>query len=178
MPAITITIGVATCAKFIAEYLGLIGSTVSNTSVLRHEPLISAIAFLNEAKNCTDETLMIKYLDDARRNFRKAVSLEENERKVTALLGVAMCQKMLGDYANSKINIQGIKNVTLSRSEIARIRALQAVQHFSHLYVPVMIVPPYIDLMNQRRADLESFKNSAMKFNNKLSSLVPPTVII
>ncbi len=175
MPAITITIGVATCAKFIAEYLGLIESTVSNTSVLRHEPLISATAFLNEAKNCTDETLMIKYLDDARRNFRKAVSLEENERKVTALLGVAMCQKMLGDYANSKINIQGIKNVTLSRSEIARIRTIQVV--FSRTIIGAFAVKK-LNLMKKRQDKLELFKISAMKFNDKLSSLVPPTVII
>ena len=102
MAAITLTIGVATCAKYIAEYLGLVESVSSNTSAIRHEPLKSAIAFLNEAKNCKEESLMIKYLDDARRDFRKAVSLEENEKKVSALLGVAMCQSMLGDYFNSK----------------------------------------------------------------------------
>ncbi len=106
MPAVTITIGVATCAKFIAEYLGLIESVAKNTSKLCHEPFKSAIAFLKEAKNCEEVTTMQKYLDDARRNFRKAVSLEEDEKKVCSILGLAMCQRMLGDEVNANINIK------------------------------------------------------------------------
>lgn len=75
MTTFALTIGIAPCAKFIAEYLGLIQNVPSDISKLRHEPLQSAIAWFNNAKNCTDKKLMENYIHDARRKFMKAISL-------------------------------------------------------------------------------------------------------
>lgn len=174
MLSITLTIGAVTCAKFVAEYLGLIESTTANTRLLRHESLRSAIAWFENARDCNDSSLMIEYLHDARREFMKAISLEENENKVAAILGLSTCQCLLGDAINSQNNIQKIKEVKLSFSEKSIIVAMHiAADIFSPVVMMIaMITKPSIrDHIRQREQELEEYKKDALQFNTKLLTL-------
>lgn len=171
MPAVTITIGVATCAKFITEYLGLIESAAINTSKLRHEPLKSAIAWFKNAKNCSDVAIMKTYLNDARRDFMKAISLEQNENKVAAILGLSMCQLLLGDRVNANRNIQEINDVRLSVVEITK-RALKR-QPNGVSELVLWATPVGRNMLRTRwimseEENFETYKEDVMAFNRKL----------
>ena len=166
MPGVTLTIGVATCAKFVAEYLGLIESATENTSKLRHEPLKSAINWFNHARTCDkDKKLMQTYLDDARHKFMEAISLEDDENKIAAIVGLCMCQKLLGDEKNARINMQKIKDVELTKGAIMRATA-------KFLLAPPLLREVLITRATFKRTEsFETFKNQAIQFNDQLLAL-------
>lgn len=165
MPAVTLSLGVATCAKFVAEYLGVVASASANTTRLRHAPLNSAVAWLNNAKNCKDRETMKDYLNDARRGFMDAISLEEDENKIAAIVGLSMCQYMLGDKTNAKNNLQKVNDVTLSIVTITRACAKYAL-------LPELIrTPLIIHAKLKREENFEEYKTNAQKFNEKVLSL-------
>ena len=118
MPAITLTIGVASCATFIAEYLGLIDGAKTNSSIILHESLKSAVDWLENAKNCSDKTLMQTYLGYALEKFMEAKNREKFENKIAAILGLSMCQLMLGDKSNAEKNIQDIKKCLFHKQRL------------------------------------------------------------
>ena len=102
--------------KSIAEYLGLIESTNSLLNKLVHQAFKAAQSNLEHAYNSSGTTQM-DYLRQARNEFNQAVGVEDNEAKIYALLGLAMCQHFLGDEINAKNTMYKIRNVELSRSE-------------------------------------------------------------
>ncbi len=165
MPAITLSIGVATCAKFVAEYIGLVASATANTSKLVHTPFNSAIEWLNNAKNCKDPAIMKDYLNDARKGFMDAISLEEDENKIAAIVGLSMCQYMLGDKTNAKNNLQKVNDVTLSIGTITR-----ACAKYALLPEPIR-TPLIIHAKLKREENFEEYKTNAQKFNEKVLSL-------
>lgn len=178
MATFTLTIGVASCAKYIAEYLGLIESVSSDVSKLRHEPLQSAIAWFNNAKNCTDEELMGNYIHDARREFMKAISLEDNENKISAILGLCLCQHILGDETNATNNLQKIDEVVLTNTEKIKgatkgVGFAVLVAHVSLLtgkpILPISTAGKMVSRIPQWRIDcFERFKQNAHQLSEKL----------
>jgi len=165
MATLIISFGIATCVKFISEYLGIIEGADSNTQKLRHEPLISALSWLYNANNCKNKDMMQTYLHDARREFMKAVSLEEDENKITALLGLAMCQQMFGDKINAQNNLARIKDVSLSAGAIARANA-------KYIVCPPILREVLIAKTTKTRyKDFNHFQAEALRFNTKLLAL-------
>lgn len=174
MPALVLNIGVATCAKFIAEYLGLIENTSANTAALRHEPLKSAISWFENANNCTKEPLMLNYLQDARRKFMEAVSLEEYENKITAILGLSFCQLMLGDRENAEKSIQGINNVNISQAEVIKRAGKEIILRSDlvlHAKWDILYLRCYKDLLRGIPLDLRDIPLSPIKYENYLFEL-------
>lgn len=47
-----------------------------------------------------------------------AVVVEENENKIAALVGLAMCQHLLGDSYNVSVTFHRIDGVCLTRSQV------------------------------------------------------------
>ena len=165
MPAITLTLGVATCVKFVAEYLGLIESVVDNTSKLRHQPLNSAINWFNNAKNCKDKATMHTYLDDARREFMKATSLEEDENLISAYVGLSTCQYILGDKTNALENLKMINTIELSNGAIMREIA-------KYMLLPAILREIMIAKATKARKNaFIVFKSKSLELSNKYLAL-------
>lgn len=76
--------------KSIAEYLGLIESTNLLLNKLIHQAFRSAISNLEYAYYSSG-SIQKDYLRQARNEFNQAVAVEDNEAKIYALLGLAMC---------------------------------------------------------------------------------------
>ena len=109
--------------KSIAEYLGLIESTNSLLSKLVHQAFKAAQSNLENAYYSSGATRM-DYLRQARNEFNQAVAVEDNEAKIYALLGLALCQHFLGDPNNAKRTMAKIRIVELSRAEKFKYGAL------------------------------------------------------
>lgn len=82
--------------KAIGEYLGFIEGSNTMLQKLVHQSFQSVKLNFEYAYN-TNGTKQIEYLKIARSEFIRAVSVEENEAKISALLGLAMCQHWLND---------------------------------------------------------------------------------
>lgn len=119
--------------KSIAEYLGLIESTNSLLNKLIHQAFRSAKSNLEYAHNSSG-TIQMDYLRQARNEFNQAVAVEDNEAKIYALLGLAMCQHFLGDESNATRNMAKIRTVELSRSEKFKYGAIGVISTVSPLY--------------------------------------------
>lgn len=116
--------------KAIGEYLGFIEGSNTMLQKLVHQSFQSAKLNLEYAYN-TNETKQIEYLKVARSEFIRAVSVEENEAKISALLGLAMCQHWLNDQSNSNLTFLKIKDVQLTKSEKTKYAAVDAFAHSS-----------------------------------------------
>lgn len=91
----------------ILDYTRLIQENIQS---FMHIYFKSAYENLNYALN-SDGDNQISYLKQARNRFIDAASIERNENLILSYLGLAMCQVMLDDVANSKISINKIKTV-------------------------------------------------------------------
>ena len=120
--------------KSIAEYLGLVESTNSLLNKLAHQAFRSAISNLEYSYNSSG-TIQRDYLRQARNEFNQAGAVEDNEAKIYALLGLAMCQHFLGDESNATRNRAKIKTVELTLSEKFKYRAIDV----------IAIPPDYMD---------------------------------
>lgn len=109
----------ATVVQSIAAYLGLIDSVSSETKKLLHQSFLSAVDLLNFAKNVSGEQQKV-YLNQALLKFVEATAVEKNENLVSAFLGLAMCQHLLGDYENAKLSMESLEKVELSFGEILK----------------------------------------------------------
>lgn len=107
-------------ASSIAAYLGLIDNVSSNVQKLVHAPFKSAISNLKSASTSSNSTNSQIYIRQALIEFNQATALEDNENLISALIVKAMCQHLLGDYANRDMTLSSIKDVNLSRSEKAK----------------------------------------------------------
>lgn len=106
-------------ASKIAEYFGLIEGVDTKVTKLLHQAFNSAKANLEYARNTTGQN-QIDYIKQARVEFNQAVAVEENENKILALVGLAMCQYLLGETSNANVTFDRISSVTLTRAEIAK----------------------------------------------------------
>lgn len=120
-------------SKSIAEYLGLIESTNSLLNKLVHQAFKAAQSNLQYAYDSSGATQM-DYLRQARNEFNQAVAVEDNEAKIYALLGLALCQHFLGDPSNARRTMAKIRNVELSRSEKFKYGTLSVISTVSPLY--------------------------------------------
>ena len=119
MEPITISTGtIAILSKSLASFLGFMEESSKYTKMLVHAPLQSAKSCFEDAKRSTGDVQRFQHLlQEAEKNFRQAVALEENELKVVALLGLSLCQLLLNDKANASSNFRKIQEVDLSDSE-------------------------------------------------------------
>lgn len=110
-------------ASKIAEYFGLIEGVNTKVTKLLHQAFNSAKANLEYARNATGQN-QIDYIKQARVEFNQAVAVEENENKILALTGLAMCQYLLGETFNANVTFDKIKDVVLTRAEVVKYSAL------------------------------------------------------
>lgn len=146
--------------------MGLLNSAASDTNKLRHEPLKSAIGWFEQAQNCdNDKKRKQSYQEDARREFMKAISLEDDENKIAAFVGLSMCQRLLGDEKNARLNMQKIQGIELTKGAIIRATA-------KYLLVPPFLRAAVIARATMKRNEsFDAFKKKATKFNTKLMAL-------
>ena len=95
-----------------------------NTKVtkLLHQAFNSAKANLEYARNTTGQN-QIDYIKQARVEFNQAVAVEENENKILALVGLAMCQYLLGETSNANVTFDRINEVNLTKAEIGVVKS-------------------------------------------------------
>ncbi|MGN0088683.1 MAG: hypothetical protein ACI35Y_06625 [Candidatus Limimorpha sp.] len=117
-------------ASKIAEYFGLIEGVNIKVTKLLHQAFNSAKANLEYARNATGQN-QIDYIKQARVEFNQAVAVEENENKILALVGLAMCQYLLGETSNANVTFDRISSVTLTRAEIVKNTAFMVRIYFT-----------------------------------------------
>lgn len=120
--------GAFNAASSIAGYLGLIDSVSGDVKKLLHQSLESAIQNLRYAQTASDQN-KIGYIQQARDKFIEATAVESNENLISALVGLSMCQHLLGDSVNSRLTFQRIKEIELSKSEKAKASAKEVAKH-------------------------------------------------
>ena len=117
-------------ASKIAEYFGLIEGVNTKVTKLLHQAFNSAKANLEYARNAIGQN-QIDYIKQARVEFNQAVAVEENENKIFALVGLAMCQYLLGETSNANVTFDRISSVTLTRAEIVKNTAFMVRIYFT-----------------------------------------------
>lgn len=160
MAAITLSIGVSSCARFIAEYLNLIESASNNTKKLIHAPLQSALLCLQDAiRSIKNEQRFQMLIQEAEKNFRNAIPLEENESKVDALSGLVVCQLFLDDVLNADANFDNLMNVAISESVKKKATAISVLS----LITPVGMLSRDC-LIENRENILNNYKKRSAQF--------------
>ena len=158
--------GVINLSNSIAGYLGLIENVGSNVKKLLHQSFKSAIQNIEYAKSANGQN-QLDYIRRAKEQFIDAVSVEENENLISSLMGLAMCQYLLGDHFNSTKTIARIKDVNLTLSEKTKATskiALKMMTMPGNLYVTYKLLRgenPYSDYTD-RIAKFEEYKQLAL----------------
>lgn len=142
----------------IAEYFGLIEGVSTKVTKLLHQSFNSAKINLEYARNATGQN-QIDYIQVAKNKFIEAVTVEENENKVLALAGLAMCQLFLKDDINAQITIRQIVDVELTTSaEVgAGFKGLSLVGFLNPTYGTIEMG----NALHQRKMELNSIKSKA-----------------
>lgn len=115
-------------ASKIAEYFGLIETVNTKITKLLHQQFHAAIRSMEDARYASGQT-QVEYVKQARTEFNQAVAVEENENKILALVGLSLCQYMLGDSQNANRNLNQIRTVELTRAEKAKYSIAEAAGH-------------------------------------------------
>lgn len=152
-------------ASKIAEYFGLIEGVNTKVTKLLHQAFNSAKANLEYARNATGQN-QIDYIKQARVEFNQAVAVEENENKILALVGLAMCQYLLGETSNANVTFDRISSVTLTRAEIVKYTASRVVPSIVTLGASLLL--PFNSL-EERVAYFELIKRNGL--NKRLNLL-------
>lgn len=139
----------------IAEYFGLIEGVDTKVTKLLHQAFNSARLNLLSAQNATGQN-QIDYIKEAKNKFMEAISVEENENKVLAFAGLAMCQLFLKDETNAQLNIQRIDDVQLTTSA-----EFGAVVREPRSFMPGIGSFIMDEVIRQRQNELESTKRKA-----------------
>lgn len=169
MDPITINAGsVITLSKFAASYLGLIEDSSLGIDKLVHAPMQCAKSCLEDAVRSTDNVQRFQYLlQEAERNFRNAVPLEECEAKVYALLGLSLCQVLLSDRTNAANNFKKMTDVTLPEPESKRLLYKGFARATFNALNPFM--PKYKDQFNDDLTQKYEVRARTLEFHKKLS---------
>lgn len=165
-------------ASKIAEYFGLIEGVNTNVTKLLHQAFNSAKANLEYARNATGQN-QIDYIKQARVEFNQAVAVEENENKILALVGLAMCQYLLGETFNANVTFEKICSVSLTRAEKNRYLARKNATRI--IFLPAVTIAdliignpikrnptPILDFsLSERKACFEALKKETLNKRNK-----------
>lgn len=163
-------------ASKIAEYFGLIEGVNTKITKLLHQAFNSAKANLEHARNTTGQN-QIDYIKQARVEFNQAVAVEENENKILALVGLAMCQYLLGDITNANLTYDKVSSVSLTRAEknkyLVKKNGIRiAAKIYTSIFHPGIIVDPPIPTLDfslsERKAWFEKDKREALNKRKKL----------
>ena len=98
--------------------------------------------------------------------FNQAVAVEENENKILALVGLAMCQYLLEETSNANVTFDKINDVTLTRAEIVKYTASRVVPSIVTLGASLLL--PFNSL-EERVAHFELIKRNGL--NKRLNLL-------
>lgn len=120
--------GIINASSKIAEFFGLVEGVSTQITKLVHQAFNSAKSNLENARYATGQN-QLDYIKRAKDCFIDAAVVEENENKILALVGLSMCQYMLGDTINAKRNFNSISDVKLTRAEKAKYAAMDVLQH-------------------------------------------------
>ena len=168
---------IVSVSRIILEYFDLIEGVSTKVTKLVHQSFISAKENLEYAKTAYGEN-QINYVIEAKNNFIKAIAVEENENKVLALAGLALCQKILGDNAGAQRSINRINNVKLTKQEIMKNGAKQAVKSgLKSIFNPFA----FLDFFSRSSTDskieerITILENEKTKAKKKLSELLQKT---
>jgi hypothetical protein len=153
-------------ASKIAEYFGLIEGVNTKVTKLLHQAFNSAKANLEYARNATGQN-QIDYIKQARVEFNQAVAVEENENKILALVGLAMCQYLLGETSNANVTFDRINEVNLTKAEIgvvkSFIRSFKAICNATTDFEGNMLI-----FEEDRIGEFESVKENALNLKNRI----------
>lgn len=152
----------------IAEYFGLIEDVNTQIKKLLHQAFNAAKMNLEYARNSSGQN-QIDYIKQAQVEFTQAVAVEENENKILALVGLAMCQNLLGDYINADSTYNRINDIELSRSE--HLKYIVKDVPFLFLRLNVQWRGTYNPILNswgERVRHFEQVKNKALNIRNTL----------
>ena len=163
--------GAVNLSSSIAGYLGLIDNVNSNVKKLLHQSFVSAVQNLNYATTAYG-TNQMEYIRRARDLFIDAKSVEENENLISSYVGLAMCQHLLGDFQNSSMTIERIKDVKLTLSEKSKaVSKIALKMSTGHLYLIYKALkgeylssgfPFYYDDYTKRTQRFEEYKQLAL----------------
>jgi hypothetical protein len=153
-------------ASKIAEYFGLIEGVNTKVTKLLHQAFNSAKANLEYARNATGQN-QIDYIKRARVEFNQAVAVEENENKILALVGLAMCRYLLGETSNANVTFDRINEVNLTKAEIgvvkSFIRFFKAICNATTDFEGNMVI-----FEEDRIGEFESVKENALNLKNRI----------
>lgn len=158
-------------ASKIADYFGLIEGVNTKVTKLLHQAFNSAKANLEYARNTTGQN-QIDYIKQARVEFNQAIAVEENENKILALVGLAMCQYLLGETSNANVTFDRISSVSLTRAEKNRYLARKNAIRIAFLLPYNVIIGdplrPILDFsLSERKACFEAYKKETLNKRNK-----------
>lgn len=91
----------------IRDYILLIKQDIQ---CLMHLYFRSAYENLFYALNATENNFQ-RYIEQAKNRFIDAATVEQNENLILSYLGLSICQSILGDYKNSVLSMERIKDV-------------------------------------------------------------------
>lgn len=149
----------------IAEYFGLVETVNTKILKLLHQQFNAAIRNLENARYASGQT-QVEYIKQARTEFNQAVSVEENENKILALVGLSMCQYMLGDSQNADRNFNQISTLQLTRTEICKYGVLYG-KYMNPVILAGSLLLPF-DSLEERLAYFESVKSMSQTIRHKL----------
>lgn len=150
----------------IAQYFGLIETVSTDVKKLVHQAFMAAQENLQYAQNATGQ-LQMDYICEAKNNFIKAVTVEDNENKIMALCGLSMCQCMLGDYQNARLTMNRINKVRLTNAEKIKAIAMELGVNMVNLSI-VLRDPVYLPILQERKSTFENIRDNAISLNKKL----------
>ena len=111
----------AGAAKEIGKLVGLLETSDIKLDKLLQVELKAGISNLKDAERSNSEKEQKILLRDARGNFQKAAHLEAGAKKATALIGLALCHRWLGDERNCLSALNAILEINpIKRAKIVQ----------------------------------------------------------
>lgn len=150
----------------IAQYFGFIEGIDSKVTKLLHQAFLSAKNNLECARVSSGQN-QIDYIKQAQSEFIRAVAVEENENKISSLLGLSMCQAILGDYTNAQITFDKIENVELSKAEKVKAGVVD-VSPIGSFFRMIVHGHPTMSLYECRKQQFANAKDQALSLKTKL----------
>lgn len=173
----SMTIGAAiatmSISKSVAAYYGLIDDPLSEVKAVIqqsiHQPFKSAILNLELAKTSSVKSQSEEYLKEARNKFIEAITVEQDESLVSALVGLAMCQYLLGDHGNASLTISKISDVHYSRFSEDKLGKRKKIEGAGFLGSILNSINENMDKIEQNA--LQRFENFKLKAISEMKYL-------
>jgi len=101
----------ASSVESIGELLGFIENVRSKVDALLQAEMAAAVRNLEQAQRSSSEEGKKNLFQEARNCFNKAISLEKNERKISAYVGLAFCHFALNDESNGLAALRDVGSI-------------------------------------------------------------------